>query len=319
MEKNSSTPPAAGSDKVEKITIETVTMAALRAASFAVEIVDGLAQSFTKKVKALSTARDTVKTCTKRFAIVACALKMRLETAQQNNTESRSTTLSDYIERIAGRKPSNHELTLANSYGSFVESVNPATMTLDADGKPVVGTGTPFLTEEQWLGNSGNADETAQKIVVAVKGDLSNPAVAQAATILANVALETKEKAKQLRELLLTLVPKEKASAEDVENFDAADLTADAVLVIFGKLVQAGFLGLMLADVPDEIEKLPENGQLAGYVACAQLLRRVETKFGDKAETWADAHRTNESGVQVVPSTVTPDAVNAALTAEMAA
>jgi hypothetical protein len=276
-----------------KLTLETATMETLKSAP--IEVVDALAKEYVKKGQKLNEQRDNVKDCTKRFAIVACVLGLRLENAQANNVESRSTTLADFIKRIAGRAPSNHELTLKNSYGTFCLTKNPATVEKDK-----AESGTPFLSEKDWLGNGNNALELAQKITVAVKGDLSHPAVAQAAGILAE-NLETKKKGKQLKALLDTLVPSEPMSEEralELLGQIAAVMTAKLGLEMFEAIFASGNVPMCLAHLVDLMKDAPEETQKSHYLAIGNTVEKLDAAIGDKVDQWVGAKVADAQGVQ---------------------
>lgn len=262
-----------------KLTLENATLDTLKSAP--IEVVDGLAKEFVKKGQKLGEIRDDVKDCTKRFALVLCVLGIRLELAQAGNTESRSTTLAEFAKRIAGRAPSNHELTLKNSVGTFVISHNP-------------GTDAPFVTEKDWLGNGNNALELAQKITVAVKGDLSHPAVAQAAAILSE-NLETKKKGKALKALLDSLVPKE-------------PMTAEKALEVIEAVFNAGHAGMCIAHLADLMKDATTERQKEVYLAIANTVQKLDVSLGENADLWSQEINDKQAPVNVVKA---PEAVEA--------
>ena len=143
-----------------------------------------------------------------------------------------------------------------------------------------------FVSEKDWLGNSGNSCELAQKIVVAVKGDLTHDAVQRAGAILAE-NLETKKKGKALRALLDALVPKE-------------PMTAEKALEVFAEICATGNLSVCLAQMPDEIKAMSEQFQKESYLACANAIERVDIAMADQCDKWRKEADDLKKPVQLV-------------------
>jgi len=188
---------------------------------------------------------------TKAVAKVYCVLEIRLNSMKAQNFVGQNKSLGEFIKDITGAKPPTHALTLKNSFGSFVLS--------------------GFNTEEDYDSNSNNCLELAQKIVNAVKGNLQHEAVQKAANELHT---RTDKEAKNLREILATVKPAEK-------------LTADEAKAMIEQIVEDGHLGAALAHLAHEmVSEMSESMQKATYGHVTNALETLDVALGELPDKW---------------------------------
>lgn len=213
---------------------------------------DELARTYQKKGQAVKDGRDDLKDASKAVAKVYCALEIRLERGKKQNLFPANTSLAEFIKSITGEKPPTHALTLKNAVGAYVE--------------------TGLIAESDYDSNSNNCLELAARIVDAVKGNLGNEAVLNAAKELKQ---RCSKEAKNLRAILDSVKPSPKMDAKEaLERFE--EICAD------------GHLVAVLAHLPDVFETLsPDTEKRDVYVAFALALQRIDAANGETADQWA--------------------------------
>jgi len=212
--------------------------------------VDELARQYIRKGEKVKETRNDYKDATKAFAKVAAALEIRLEAGKKQNFYPQNKSLTEFIKDIAGEKPPTHALTLKNTFCAFVNG--------------------HFIAETDYDANSNNCLEIAARILAAVKGDLQHDAVRKAAHELKE---RTDKEAKNLRDILASVKPAEKLSAQDA-------------LELFEQICEDGHLVVCLAQLPDIFKEMPETEQRDTYIAFARTLERVDGALGEKVDAW---------------------------------
>jgi len=212
--------------------------------------VDELARQYAKKGLKLKETRGDYKDATKAAAKVYCALEIRLNAMKEQNFQPANKSLAEFIKDITGEKPPTHALTLKNAFGAYVRS--------------------SFIAETDYDANSNNCLELAARIVDAVKGDLQHDAVQKA---VAELKARTDKEAKNLREILASVKPVEK-------------MTAEEAIETFIRITEDGHLTPCIAHISDMITDMPETEQRETYLACARMLERLDTAIGEKADRW---------------------------------
>jgi hypothetical protein len=251
-------PPTAETPKVYNLVAAELPFAILQ--NLSVLIVDGLAKDFAKKNTRVKEVRDDYKDAAKAAAKVYAVLEIRLNKGKEMNLFAQTKSLGEYIKDITGEKPPTHALTLKNAFSGYVMS--------------------SLIEEAAFDANSGNCLELAARILTECKGELAHGAVAQAAEQL---KLRTDKEAKNLRDILASVKPAEKLSAEDA-------------LEMFERISAEGHLGMALAHVPDLLADMAEKDQRENYIALAHALEAVDKKLGDKVDAWT---RDASSAIQI--------------------
>ena len=210
---------------------------------------DAIAKLFTKAKANIAKDQDAYSESGLSVGKLLCVLEVRMHIAQEANLIGKNVSLKEYFKAITGDVPTGHVMTLKNSFGSFVL--------------------TGLITESDYDFNSANCLELAGKIVVAVKGDLTNPAVVSAAKHL-------KERSKKERSLL-----------QDILDglIEEKPMTDERALEIFGKIVRDGKLNLVLSILGDEFHKWRVPGTLGRFEefqAVELQLTRFLHRFGEE-------------------------------------
>jgi len=222
--------------------------------TLAAGIIDGLAKDFAKKNARVKEVRDDYKDAAKAAAKVYAVLEIRLNTGKEKNLIAANKSLGDFIKDITGEKPPTHALTLKNAFAGYVMS--------------------GLTTEGDFDSNSGNCLELGARILTEVKGDLTHDAVVKAT---AQLKERSDKEAKNLREILASVKPVEKLTAEDA-------------LEMFQRIVQEGQLGVCLAELPDYFSQgMPETDQRENYLAFGRCLERIDVALGEKVDLWTSA------------------------------
>ena len=210
-----------------------------------------LMRAFTNGLEAVKTQKGENRETVKVFGKLACLAEIRLNDAIKSQVFAPNKSLASYIEDLTGQKPANHGLTLKNAYGSFV----------------IPG----HITENDYDVNSSNCLEIAARIVTAVKGDLTHDAVALA---IAQLKERGDKQAANLREILAGLKPAEK-------------LTAAQALDMLAQIRADGQLGVLLVQLPDEMNKLPSDSEQAqAYLSLNNAVQNANRIFGERADGW---------------------------------
>jgi len=202
---------------------------------------------------------------------VICVLEERLERAKTENLIAKNTSLAKYWEGITKSKMPNHAMTCAVCFGSFVR--------------------TEKIDEKTYDLCSANIIEVAGAISNAVDGDLTNPAIEEAAVQLKE---HRKDAPKNLKAILKRVKPAKPMDAETAQ---------ERLQAIFDD----GHLNLVIAGVGAEMCYQTGDEAKASYFCLVSAGVLVDKHFGAEADAWIEERNKLVAKPEVV-STPAPQA-----------
>ncbi len=229
-----------------------------------IEAQDDLARSFVKGNAKLKDTRDEQNEGSKVIGKLLCVLEERLEKGKTAMAIAPNKTLKEFFKDTYGAALQNHPYSLKNAFGAFVR--------------------TALVTELDYDVNSGNCLELAGRIVTACNGNLEHQAVKDAAFQLKE---RSNKAAKNLREILLTVKP-------------AAKMTAEETIEMMETISSDGQLAVAIAVLPDLVLKMTEEEQLAMYGTFARALQAFDEKAGHLADAYSQRLENAEAPIHVI-------------------